>query len=146
MKFLKEQPIVLKASGDPQPEVSGFGLLASAKIQDGKVTVTPIFSNKTSIELEITFRNSHYFIVDLEDAAGDVVHINDFLPPPLPSQPPLQIQPGQDYWINFPIDTSKPPYAGNLEFDPTKTPYRFRFQVNSDTFRAEASITIDVTS
>ena len=144
MDYLKNQPKSLKTMGASQPEVSGFGLLGSADIHDGKVTITPIFSNKTASVLEITFRNSHYFIVDIEDAAGGIVHFNDFLPPPLPDQPPLQIEAGQDYWINFPVDTAAPPYAGNLAFDPAKTPYLFRFQVNSDTFRAAASIAIDV--
>lgn len=93
MDYIKNQPKALKATGSAQPEVSGFGLLGSAMIQDGKVTITPIFLNKTESIVKITFTNSHYFIVEIEDAHGGVVHFNHFLPPPLPDQAPSKLGP-----------------------------------------------------
>lgn len=133
----------VRSTGTLATGLFGLGLLASPTIKDGGVTFSVVLSNRTDHEIEVRWRSSHLFLVHVTDAAGVDFDVAALLPAPQP-QDPTKIPAGQDFAIVFPVDTSKPPYSGNISFDPAASPYRFSFATNADNLRATAAITLDV--
>lgn len=123
--------------------VFGFGLLASPAIERGMVTLVALFSNRTSQDQTIAWVNSHLFLVNIVDGAGDVFDVATILPPPIHQDPTILLA-GRDFTIVYPVDTTQPPYAGKLEFRVDRSPYTFDFTVNASSHRFRAAVTLDV--
>ncbi|WP_374652323.1 hypothetical protein [Dongia sp.] len=129
----------------PEPvDVFGFGLLTSGSIAGGKLTIVTLLSNRSTSDVAVEWKDSHIFHVLITDAQGGKFDVGTILPPPIP-QAPTNIPAGTDFTIVFPIDTAKPPYAGNISFDPIKSPYRFDFEINATNFTFSASTLLVVT-
>ncbi|HYD05912.1 MAG TPA: hypothetical protein VEC60_09305 [Reyranella sp.] len=112
------------------PDGFYVGLLATT-IDNGIVTMVTVFSNLTDAAVTVEWNNSHIYLVTITDKDGTVFDVETLLPPPAPRQDPTVVQPRTQHTLVFPVDITKPPYAGMITFDPEKGPYLFTFKLNS---------------